>query len=168
MSQPYIGEIRLFAGSFAPQGWLFCDGSELPISEYDTFFTVIGTTYGGDGQSTFAVPDLRGRVPVHQGAGVALAERAGSESVTLSVQQIPAHSHPVLATTTNANDANCANNMLAQPTTFDAYQSSANPGPDMAPQAVTPVGGSQPHENMMPFLTINYIISPFGIFPSQT
>lgn len=168
MSQPYIGEIRMFAGNFNPDGWAFCDGSLLPISEYETLFTLIGTTYGGDGQSTFAVPDLRGRVPVmYGGNGVTLGEPLGTETVTLSTQQIPVHNHPFFGTTTNSNDANPDNNVVSQATTFDPYQSSANPNPDMAAATLGPAGGNQPHENMQPFLCISFIISLFGIFPPQ-
>src|SRR5271157_4244705 len=99
MSQPYVGEIRMFAGNFEPAGWMFCEGQLLPISEYETLFNLIGTTYGGDGQSTFALPDLQGRMPIHQGNGFTLAENGGVEQVTLTVSQIPAHSHPALANT---------------------------------------------------------------------
>src|SRR5205807_31071 len=102
MSQPYVGEIRIFAGNFAPAGWMFCEGQLLPISEYETIFNLIGTTYGGDGQSTFALPDLRGRLPMHVGNGTSLAESAGVESVTLNTQQIPVHSHGLLASTNTA------------------------------------------------------------------
>lgn len=167
MAQPYVGEIRMFAGNFAPAGWMFCEGQLLPISEYETLFQLIGTTYGGDGESTFALPDLRGRIPLHQGNGFILAETGGAEEITLTVNQIPSHSHPVLATTTIAADASPANNVLAQTSTFDMYQSSG-PTTPMAPQAVGAVGGSQPHNNFQPYLCVNFIISLFGIFPSPT
>jgi microcystin-dependent protein len=167
MAQPYVGEIRMFAGNFAPAGWMFCEGQLLPISEYETLFQLIGTTYGGDGESTFALPDLRGRIPLHQGNGVILAETGGAEEITLTVQQIPAHSHPVLATTTVANDATPAANVPAQTGTFDGYQSSP-PTVQMAAQSIAPAGGSQPHTNFEPYLCINFIISLFGIFPSPT
>jgi microcystin-dependent protein len=167
MAQPYVGEIRMFAGNFAPAGWMFCEGQLLPISENETLFQLIGTTYGGDGQSTFALPDLRGRIPVHQGDGFILAETGGVETVTLTVSQIPAHSHPLLATMTVANDANAASNVLAQTGTFDGYQSSP-PTAAMAAQSVSAVGGSQPHDNFQPYLCVNFIISLFGIFPSPT
>src|SRR5436190_5115740 len=104
MAQPYVGEIRMFAGNFAPAGWMFCEGQLLPISEYETLFQLIGTTYGGDGQSTFAVPDLRGRIPIHQGSGFILAETGGVEEITLTVSQMAAHSHPLLASSAIAND----------------------------------------------------------------
>ncbi|PKM29147.1 MAG: phage tail protein [Gammaproteobacteria bacterium HGW-Gammaproteobacteria-11] len=168
MSIPYVGEIRMFGGNFAPAGWHFCDGSLLSISENDILFTLIGTTYGGDGQNTFALPDLRGRIPVHQGSGMVMGEMTGTESVTLMVQQMPAHSHAMLATANLADSTNPADKVLARTAAnIDIYQSSG-PFQSLAPTAVTQVGGSQPHENMMPFLSINFIISLFGIFPSQT
>lgn len=167
MAQPYVGEIRMFAGNFAPAGWMFCEGQLLPISEYETLFNLIGTTYGGDGQSTFALPDLRGRIPLHFGNGFTLAETGGAEEITLTVSQIPAHSHPLLATTTVATDINAANRVPAQALTFDFYQSSP-PTAGMAPQSISSVGGSQPHTNFQPYLCVDFIISLFGIFPSQT
>ena len=167
MAQPYVGEIRMFAGNFAPAGWMFCEGQLLPISENATLFQLIGTTYGGDGQSTFALPDLRGRVPIHQGNGFTLAENGGVEVVTLTVSQIPAHSHAYLATTSNANDTNAQNNVAAQPTSGFAYLNAAPPAA-MSNTSVSPVGGSQPHNNFQPYLCVDFIISLFGIFPSQT
>jgi microcystin-dependent protein len=166
MAQPYVGEIRMFGGSFAPAGWQFCDGTLLPISEYETLFNLIGTTYGGDGQSTFAVPDLRGRIPLHQGNSFTLAETGGVETVTLTVNQIPAHTHAFLATTSAATDANPGGNVAAQAGTFFPYLN-VPPSVPMAP-AISPVGGSQPHNNFQPYLCISFIISLFGIFPSQT
>jgi len=167
MAQPYVGEIRMFAGNFAPAGWMFCEGQLLPISEYDTLFNLIGTTYGGDGQSTFALPDLRGRVPLHQGNGFTLAETGGVETVTLTTSQIPGHSHPLLATTTLASDANAAGNVLAQASLFFPYVN-INPSVPMAAASIGPTGGSQPHENFQPYLCVDFIISLFGIFPSPT
>jgi microcystin-dependent protein len=166
MAQPYVGEIRMFAGNFAPAGWMFCEGQLLPISEFETLFNLIGTTYGGDGQSTFALPDLRGRIPIHQGNGFILAQTGGAEEITLTTAQIPAHSHAMLATNTVANDQFPTSNVLAQTGTFDGYQSSP-PSAAMAP-AVSSVGGSQPHTNFQPYLCVDFIISMFGIFPSQT
>jgi microcystin-dependent protein len=164
MAQPFVGELRMFAGNFQPAGWAFCDGRLLPISENEVLFQLIGTTYGGDGESTFALPDLRGRVPIHQGNGFILAETGGAEEITLTVNQIPAHSHSVLATTAVANQSSPANNVLAQSTAADLYiEDTATAA--LAPTAVAAVGGSQPHENRQPFLGINYIISLFGIFP---
>src|SRR5205823_8617023 len=167
MAQPYVGEIRMFGGNFAPAGWMFCKGQLLPISENETLFNLIGTTYGGDGQSTFALPDLRGRIPLHFGNGFTLAETGGAEEITLTVSQIPTHTHPLLGTSVIANDLNPGNNILGQTSTFDAYQSNgANVA--MAAQNVTSTGGSQPHNNFEPYLCLNFIISLFGIFPSQT
>ena len=164
MAQPFVGEIRMFAGNFAPAGWAFCDGRLLPISENETLFTLIGTTYGGDGESTFALPDLRGRVPIHNGNGFVLSETGGAETVTLTINQIPVHSHPLVATTAVANQSSPANNMLAQSTAADLYiEDTATV--TMAPGALGAVGGSQPHTNMAPYLGVNYILSLFGIFP---
>src|SRR6476619_4443980 len=119
MAKPYVGEIRMFAGNFAPAGWMFCEGQLLPISEYETLFNLIGTTYGGDGQSTFALPDLRGRLPLHFGNGFTLAETGGVETVTLTVSQIPAHSHALLATTTIATQQSVSPNVMAQASLFN-------------------------------------------------
>ena len=166
MAQPYVGEIRMFAGNFAPAGWMFCEGQLLPISENETLFQLIGTTYGGDGQSTFALPDLRGRIPIHQGNGFILAETGGAEEITLTVNQIAAHSHPLLGSGGSASDKSPSNNVLAA-TTFDAYVA-ATPSVNLSPQAVGPVGGSQPHTNFQPYLCVDFIISLFGIFPSPT
>src|SRR5881392_853698 len=121
MAQPYVGEIRMFAGNFAPAGWMFCEGQLLPISENETLFNLIGTTYGGDGQSTFALPDLRGRLPLHFGSGLTLAETGGGETLTLTTQQIPTHNHAFLGSTSTATDANPGNNVPAQPSTFFPY-----------------------------------------------
>ncbi len=167
MAQPYIGEIRLFAGNFAPAGWQFCNGALLPISEYDTLFALIGTTYGGDGESTFAVPDLQSRVPIHQGNGFVLAETGGVESVTLTPTQIPAHSHPLLATTAPGTSNTPAGNLLAQTSSVTPYINDAPTSP-MAAASVGSTGGSQPHNNMQPFLAVTYIISLYGIFPSPS
>jgi microcystin-dependent protein len=166
MSQPYVGEIRMFGGNFAPVGWMFCEGQILPISGNETLFNLIGTTYGGDGQQTFAVPDLRGRVPVHQGAGHAMGELGGVEQVTLTAQQLPIHTHPQLANSGLATQNSPAGNVLAQSVTTDVYV----PGNSLVPlsaAAVTPVGGSQPHSNMQPYAVVSFIISLFGIFPTQ-
>ena len=164
MAQPYVGEIRMFAGNFAPAGWMFCEGQLLPISENETLFQLIGTTYGGDGESTFALPDLRGRLPLHQGNGFILAETGGVEEVTLTVQQIPAHSHPLLAAGAVANDPNANANVLGESSAVTLFQS-GNPAAAMAPQSISAVGGSQPHTNFQPYLCVNFIISLFGIFP---
>jgi microcystin-dependent protein len=166
MAQPYVGEIRMFAGNFAPAGWMFCEGQLLPISENETLFQLIGTTYGGDGESTFALPDLRGRLPLHQGGGFILAETGGVEEVTLTVNQIPAHSHPLLATSASANSTNPTSNVVAKPSK-NMYRDGPASNP-MSPGSVGSTGGSQPHTNFQPYLCVNFIISLFGIFPSPT
>lgn len=169
MAQPYVGEIRMFAGNFAPAGWMFCEGQLLPISEYETLFNLIGTTYGGDGQSTFALPDLRGRLPLHVGNGFVLAETGGVEEVTLTVSQIPAHSHPLLGSTATASATTTAGNVGARVTAAAVFPyGTDNPPQPLSPQAVSSVGGSQPHSNFQPYLCVDFIISLFGIFPSQT
>jgi microcystin-dependent protein len=164
MAQPYVGEIRMFAGNFPPAGWMMCDGQLLPISENETLFQLIGTTYGGDGQSTFALPDLRGRLPMHQGNGFILAESGGTESVTLTVQQIPTHNHALLGSTDIANSPNPGTNVVARSGQVNALINS-NPTVAMSAQFLGPDGGSQPHTNMQPYLCINFIISLFGIYP---
>jgi microcystin-dependent protein len=167
MAQPYVGEIRIFAGNFAPAGWMFCEGQLLPISENETLFQLIGTTYGGDGESTFALPDLRGRLPLHQGNGFILAETGGAEEVTLTVQQIPVHNHVSVGLTNNASSANAAGNLLAQTPSYTPYIAQA-PNSQLAPVSIGSTGGSQPHTNFQPYLCLNFIISLFGIFPSPT
>ena len=157
----------MFAGNFAPAGWMFCEGQLLPISENETLFNLIGTTYGGDGQSTFALPDLRGRLPIHQGNGFVLAETGGAENITLTVPQIPAHNHAFLGATSTVNDANPGGNVVAQATSFFPYLN-APPTVPMATQSVSSKGGNQPHDNFQPYLCVDFIISLFGIFPSQT
>ncbi len=169
MSQPYVGEIRLFAGNFAPAGWGFCDGSLQSISENETLFQLIGTTYGGDGQSTFALPDLRGRLPVHMGssgsASYVIGESGGVESVTLTQQQIPLHNHGAGCTSAAGNSATAAGSIPAVNTTALAY-GTIPPQVAMNAGIVTNTGGNQPHDNMQPFLCVSFIISFFGIFPS--
>jgi microcystin-dependent protein len=171
MAQPYVGEIRMFAGSFAPAGWSFCDGQLLPISENETLFQLIGTTYGGDGESTFALPNLQSRVPIHMGTNdgtpYQLAETGGVEAVTLTTQQIPNHTHAFTGSDANGSQANPAANILATLVTTTPYAEDFVAG-SFAANTITPVGGSQPHENCQPFLVISYIISLFGIFPSPT
>jgi microcystin-dependent protein len=166
MSSPFIGEIRMFAGNFAPVGWAFCNGAIIPIDQNDALFNLIGTTYGGDGQTTFALPNLQSRVPVHVGPGFALGQSGGAETVTLTTSQIPAHSHVPLANDGLGNAATPANNVWAQ-NTLTQYSPSA-PDASLDPAALASSGGSQPHDNMVPFLVINFILSLFGIFPSQT
>jgi len=165
MAQPYVGEIRMFAGNFAPAGWMLCYGQLLPISEYETLFQLIGTTYGGDGQSTFGLPDLRGRVPLHQGGGLVLAQSGGQETVTLTVTQIPSHTHAATATTGTGNSDSPAGASSWAAVAAPLY-STASTNAQMNASALLASGGSQPHDNMSPYLTVNYIISLFGIFPS--
>ena len=168
MAQPYVGEIRMFAGNFAPAGWMFCEGQLLPISENETLFQLIGTTYGGDGQSTFALPDLRGRLPLHQGNGFILAETGGAEEVALTIQQIPTHNHAFLGSTGIGNQASPVGFLPAASNTVSLYKAAA-PASAMNLQAMPGIaGGSQPHTNFQPYLCINFIISLFGIFPSPS
>ncbi len=168
MSDPYVGEIRMFGGNFAPVGWAFCQGQQVPISENDTLFTLIGTTYGGDGQETFNLPDLQGRVPIHQGNGHVIGETGGVESVTLTNPQIPVHNHAVVATNNQGTLPDPGNNVLARSATAGVFLY-MNDAPDVQMNAasLSPVGGSQPHDNMAPFLVVSFIISLYGIFPSQ-
>jgi microcystin-dependent protein len=167
MSQPYIGEIRMFGSNFAPAGWALCDGALMPISQNDTLFQLIGTNYGGDGEQTFGLPNLNGRVPLHQGGGFALGQASGTETVTLNTQTMPGHSHAFLGSNAVANDPNPTNNTLGESSAISLYQSEA-PAIAMAAQSISGTGGSQPHENMQPYLCVSYIISLFGIFPTQT
>jgi microcystin-dependent protein len=169
MGQPYVGEIRMFAGNFAPAGWMFCEGQILPISEFETLFNLIGTTYGGDGQSTFALPDLRGRLPIHQGNGFTMAQTGGVETVTLTTQQIPSHAHPLLATTNPATGTNPSNQLLGvtQAATITPYGTDG-PLTTLAPNSISATGGSQPHDNFQPYLCVSFIISLYGIYPSPT
>jgi microcystin-dependent protein len=157
----------MFAGNFAPAGWMFCEGQLLPISENETLFQLIGTTYGGDGQETFALPDLRGRIPLHQGNGLVLAEAAGTESVTLTTQQIPQHNHAFVAAATAGNAVTPIGNLPANSTSVKPYISEAPDG-NFNATAISIDGGSQPHTNFQPYLCVDFIISLFGIFPSPT
>jgi microcystin-dependent protein len=167
MSNPYVGEIRMFAGNFAPVGWALCQGQLLPISENETLFNLIGTTYGGDGQTTFALPDLQSRIPVHTGSSFVLGQSAGEEQVALTTQQIPAHSHAVSVSTGSGTQSSPGGNILAGSATVALYNGNS-PNQSLSAQTVLSVGGSQPHDNMQPFLVLNYIISLFGVYPSPT
>ncbi len=175
MSQPFVGEIRMFGFGRTPNGWQACDGSLLSIAEYEILFTLIGTTYGGDGQSTFAVPDLRGRLPIHQGQGPGMSnyvigQMSGTETVTLITQQMPAHNHTVLATnaeaTTGTPSTAVITGTVSNETLYVTDLTGANPFV-MAPVTVSIAGGNQPHENTMPTLTVQYCIAWAGIYPSQ-
>lgn len=172
---PYIGDIRIFAGNYAPKGWMLCNGALLDISNYSTLFTIIGTTYGGDGMSTFSLPDLRGRLPVGFGTGVGLTPRVigqtfGSESVTLLTTQIPPHAHDLLANTAEATTSSPTGNVFAANTTDVFYAELPSTGPQpqtMNVASVQSTGGTQPHDNIMPSTAMNYIICVEGIFPSR-
>lgn len=164
---PYIGEIRMFAGNFAPAGWLHCDGTLLPISQYDALFQLLGTTYGGDGETTFALPNLQSRIPLHQSSRFPLGSAAGQEEVSLSVQQIPAHSHTVSAAAGTGTSSSAQGNVLASWASTPYLPHSGTPVA-LAPNSVDAAGGSQPHPNLPPYLAVNFIISLFGIFPPQS
>src|SRR5262245_20256902 len=166
MSQPFVGEIRMFGGNFAPQGWAFCDGQTLAISQNDTLFTIIGATYGGDGRDTFNLPDFRGRIPVHQGPGFNIGARNGVETVTLTLQQLPTHSHAPQCKSTAGELGSPQNAVWAASNTNQTIYSNASPNAAMNVAAIPAAGGSQPHNNLAPFLVISFIISLFGIFPS--
>src|SRR5256885_3969970 len=168
MSSPYIGEIRMFAGNFAPVGWAFCNGALMAIDQNDALFNLIGTTYGGDGQTTFAMPDLQSRVPLHVGPGFALGQTGGVESVTLTTSQIPAHSHVPQANSAAGTQPSPANGVWASTNPSINNYSNVAPSLNMDPAAIGSSGGSQPHDNMVPFLAVNFILSLFGVFPSQT
>jgi microcystin-dependent protein len=167
MSTPYIGEIRVFAGNFAPVGWLFCQGQLLPIDQYDVLFNLIGTTYGGDGQSTFALPNLASRFPYHQGTGYTLGQMGGTESVTLIQQQMPMHNHQATGNNPNANQPSPAGNVWGS-STLSAYTKANPTNANLNPQALLPSGGNQPHDNMAPYLCLNFIIATEGIYPSPS
>jgi microcystin-dependent protein len=166
MATPFIGEIRLFAGTFAPRGYALCFGQLLPISQYTALFALIGTTYGGDGQTTFALPDLRGRVPVHQGPSVVMGQTYGTETVTLSSSQIPLHSH-AQHSSTNAVNAGYGPSAVLGTSTTTAFYGSGTPQVTMAAAAVDAAGSGQPHNNMAPFLALNFIIAVEGVFPAR-
>lgn len=166
MAQPYVGELRMFGGNFAPAGWMFCDGQLLPISGNETIFQLIGTTYGGDGQTTFALPDLRGRLPLHQGNGFILGETGGAESITLTTNQIPAHAHVARANSGTASSTDPANNFWAAQPALLQYSATGSANVNLNANTVAVTGGSQPHDNFQPYLCLSYIISLFGIFPS--
>ncbi len=172
MSEPFVGEIRMFSGNFAPQGWAFCDGQLLAVSQNDALFSLFGTIYGGDGRTSFGLPDLRGRIPVHAGQGPGLSDRrlgskGGSEEVTLTTNQLPSHLHPVKGTNDAANSSEPAGNLPASSTSIDLYVSTA-PTVDFNAAAVTGVGGSQSHDNLMPYLCIHFIVALFGVYPSRS
>jgi len=172
MSDPYVGEIRMFGGNFAPAGWAFCQGQQMPISENDVLFQLIGTTYGGDGEETFNLPNLQGRLPMHMGTGSSgttyqMGEAAGVEQVTLTTQQMPIHTHAALGAAVTGDQTSADGALPANSVTITPYLNTAPDSPFNA-NAVSPIGGSQPHDNMQPYLCVNFIISLYGIFPTQT
>jgi microcystin-dependent protein len=171
MAVPYFGEIRMFAGSFAPDGWLLCNGQELIITEHETLFQLIGTSFGGDGQVTFAVPDLRGRIPIHTGTSPSgtphpFAESSGSEQETLTVNQLPPHAHRIATSAVASKTSPVAN--LPGDTGVNLIYADGAGAAIASPSSTVPAGGTQPHDNLMPFLCVNFIICDNGIFPSET
>ena len=165
MAQPYVGEIRMFGGNFAPAGWMFCDGQLIPISENETLFNLIGTTYGGDGRQTFALPDLRGRTANHTGQGLVLGQKAGEEAHTVILSEMPAHNHIITASKTAGDFNNPAGHLLGA-SASPVYKAPATMLATAA-ENISSVGGSQPHENRQPFLTLNFVIALQGVFPSR-
>lgn len=171
MSEPFVGEIRMFAGNFAPRGWAFCDGQLLAVSQNDALFSLFGTIYGGDGRTTFGLPDLRGRLPIHMGSGPGLSprnigSRSGVEAVTVTVNQIPSHTHPLQASGDLAGRTTAQDNVLGKSSNIDLYTGDAPDGALNA-AAITNVGGSQSHSNVMPYLCLNFIVALVGIYPSR-
>lgn len=171
MSEPFVGEIRMFAGNFAPRGWAFCDGQLLAVSQNDALFSLLGTIYGGDGRTTFGLPDMRGRIPIHAGSGPGLSQRrlgakGGAEKVTLTVNQMPSHTHNWRASTNIANLLTPVGNVMAQ-TVADVYREDLDSPGGMNTGVVANVGGSRSHTNLMPYVCINFIIALFGIYPSR-
>lgn len=165
MATPYIGEIKIIAWNFAPKNWALCNGQLLPINQNQALFSILGTTYGGNGQTTFALPDLRGRTPLHTGNGFVLGQSAGEESHTLNISEIPAHSHAAVGSSNTADQSSPVNNYWAVSGSYTAFAGSPNEA--MAPGAVSAAGGSQPHTNMPPYLVLNFVIALQGIFPSR-
>ncbi|WP_010139364.1 phage tail protein [Oceanicola sp. S124] len=171
MSEPYVGEIRMFAGNFAPQGWAFCDGQLLAVSQYDALFSLLGTIYGGDGRTTFGLPDMRGRIPLHLGQGPGLTERregskGGSETLTLTVAQMPSHHHGFVVDTGDATTAGPLGAVLAEGVGVGAYSTEPLNTP-LSSASVTRTGGAHSHTNLMPSLCVNFIISLYGVYPSR-
>jgi len=166
MSEPFLGEIRPFGFGFAPQGWASCDGQLLPINQNQALFALLGTMYGGDGRSTFGLPDLRGRAAMHLAPAHPQGQSAGAEAVALGVNELPAHTHQATASNGPATQASPADKFWAQDSSGNVIYSSAGSTP-LAAGAIGPAGGSQPHPNMQPFLTVNYCIALQGIFPSR-
>ena len=173
MSEAFVGEIKMFAGNFAPRGYAFCDGQLLAVSQNDALFSLYGTIYGGDGRTTFGLPDLRGRIPVHEGQGPGLSDRklgqkTGAENVTLTLNQTPSHNHPLQATTTEADSLELSGRVLAQnPAGDNFYTNDSSNVVSLMPGTVANAGGSRSHNNMMPTLCIHFIVALVGIYPSR-
>jgi microcystin-dependent protein len=171
MTEPFVGEIRMFAGNFAPSGWAYCDGQLLQVSQNDALFSLLGTIYGGDGRTTFGLPDLRGRLPIHHGSGLGLTPRplgqkSGEENVTLNTNELPSHTHAMKASTAVGTQNNPAGEFLGASPTVRVFRPGA-PAVPLNAASITSLGGSQNHTNLMPFLCINFIIALFGIYPSR-
>ena len=164
MAEPFLSEIRLFSFEFAPKGWALCNGQLLPINQNQALFSLLGTTFGGDGRVNFSLPDLRGRSPIHVGSGFTLGERGGEQAHTLSISEIPTHAHLLQASSSDANQAAPDGKLLAR-TSDNTYGNSVNLVA-MSPGSVANIGGSQAHLNMQPFLTLSFCIALQGIFPS--
>lgn len=164
MGTPFLGEMKLISWNYAPKGWALCNGQQLPINQNQALFSLLGTMYGGNGQTTFALPDLRGRAPIHVGSGFTQGQRGGASFHTVTMSEMPQHTHPVMGSNAAGTSRNPVNNVWAT-NTANPYNSSANT--TMVADSITSVGGSQPHENRQPFLVLNMIIALQGIFPSQ-
>ncbi len=165
MSEPFLGEVKIISWNFPPKGWAFCNGQLLPINQNQALFSILGTTYGGDGRTTFALPNLQGRMPVHVGQGISLGERGGETAHTLNISEMPAHNHvPVGSNTNPPTSPGAAGNLWSA---NNAKPFATSPTGSMNPACVLPAGGSQPHENMSPYLVLNFIIALQGIFPSR-
>lgn len=172
MAEPFVGEIRMFAGNFAPRGWAFCDGQLIAVSQNDALFSLLGTIYGGDGRTTFALPDLRGRLPIHAGHGPGLSARglgskSGTEKETLTVNQLPTHNHDMKGTNDLSSTPNTESNVLSRSTTVDAYMKNDAVNQNLNQNSLTQKGGNQEHTNLMPYLCVHFIIALFGIYPSR-
>ena len=172
MSEPFVGEIRMFAGNFAPRGWAYCDGQLLAVSQNDALFSLLGTVYGGDGRTTFGLPDMRGRIPIHAGTGPGLSQRrlgakSGAETVTVTVNQMPSHSHDVPVSAAGASSGNPSGKVSASSAPTNIYSTALANAQEMSSAAISSTGGSQPHTNLMPFLCVHFIIALFGIYPSR-
>ncbi|MFC4778170.1 phage tail protein [Paenibacillus sp. GCM10023252] len=168
MSEAYVGEIRMFGGNYAPQGWALCDGRLLNISDNDVLYTLLGTTFGGDGMTTFGLPDLRGRIPVHPGPSIVQGQQGGSETVTLLTTQLAAHSHTVRATAAQGNTQDPSEQLWAGSTLSNYADGSSGSQVAMNSSAITVTGGNQPHDNMMPSVGISFIIALQGVYPQQS